>query len=126
MSQFPTLAEANISASNSAFVDELFGDDGYADDEASLIRPPVTKFVDCLLANTWNRHRKWIKSDKAKLDRQRKTVDTLWTGRFQSILPHVVLTLLLTRHFQWTGYGQKITALCRATRDAHGETFRLH
>jgi hypothetical protein len=74
------MADANISSINEALMEELFGDDGYADDEGTLILPAVTKFLDTLLSNAWNRHRKWVKADKTKLQKQREELKDLWEG----------------------------------------------
>jgi len=62
------------------FMDELFGNDGYADDEGTLVHASVTRFINTLLANSWNRLRKWIKADKAKLDKEHGRTKVLWEG----------------------------------------------
>jgi hypothetical protein len=80
--QFPSLQDAGISSIINDFVDDLFGDDGYADDECSLVRAPVSRFIDTLLANSWNRLRKWVKADKTKLGKQREHIKQFWDGMY--------------------------------------------
>jgi hypothetical protein len=78
--QFPSIQEAGVQSIINDFIDELFGDEGFADEDCSLVRPPVTRFIDALVANAWNRHRKWIKADKGRIENDKETVKQLWDG----------------------------------------------
>jgi hypothetical protein len=78
--QYPSLQDAGVTNITTDFVDKFFGEDGYIDEECTLPKPFVTRFIDTVLANTWNRLRKWVKLDKSKLDKQRTVVEKAWNG----------------------------------------------
>ena len=71
--QLPTLEEAQLSDMRSIVANRLLGDKVFVG-SGTLLKTPVLKFVDTLLAITWNRYRK---STSREVDRLEKDLEEI-------------------------------------------------
>jgi hypothetical protein len=74
------LQDATVGQIVNEFVEKFFGEDGFVDEDGTLPKPYLVRFIDTVLANAWNRLRKWVKSDKAKVEKQKTVVQEIWKG----------------------------------------------
>lgn len=63
--QLPTLDDAQVSDARIYVAESLLGDDGFASGGRALT-PQVSKFINTLLAITWNRYRKVLSTESSK------------------------------------------------------------
>src|ERR1700730_6795771 len=78
--QLPDLAAAQAHICYPPIADALFGDDGF-DPSREFLKEPVRKFVDIVMVNTWQRFRKGLTREAARLEALRIEVDELWKSK---------------------------------------------
>ena len=64
---------------NPDVADALFGQDSFLDD-SHFLKEEVRKFVEHVMAITWNRYRKAIKRDSTKIRTLREKAEDLFNG----------------------------------------------
>jgi hypothetical protein len=75
------LADAQVARLYPEIAAALFGEDAFLNaDDPNYLKPNVLKFMDTLMAHTWQRFKKSLNREQERLEKTRKEISALWQG----------------------------------------------
>jgi hypothetical protein len=78
--KLPELGDVEIKHADIA--QELFGDNAWINpDTQTMLQPEIKKFINIILASTWNRYRKAIRRDQKAIETLEAQINMHWLGK---------------------------------------------